>query len=66
MKQNTIHTQRIITVFSQETDLLTWIEAFLIDRKVQNLSKGTLEFYQNKLKLFVNYCDTQVISELPK
>jgi integrase/recombinase XerD len=64
MKQNTLHTQRTIAVFSQETDLLTWIEAFLLDRKVQNLSKGTLEFYQNKLKHFVNYCGAQVISDI--
>jgi hypothetical protein len=44
-----IKTQRTISVFTQETNILIWIEAFLIDRKAQNLSKGTLKFYQNKL-----------------
>jgi site-specific recombinase XerD len=59
-----IKTQRISQIVTQETNLLIWIEAFLMDRKAQNLSKGTLKFYQNKLKLFADYCNNQVISEI--
>jgi site-specific recombinase XerD len=64
MEQNNPQTQRTITVFSQETNLFIWIEAFLIDRKAQNLSRGTLKFYQNKLKLFLDYCEAQLISDI--
>ncbi len=56
--------QRTITGFAQETHILTWAEAFLIDRKVQNLSHGTLYFYQTKLKLFTDFCDTQAITQI--
>jgi integrase/recombinase XerD len=64
MHKNHIQTQGTISVFAQEADLLIWTEAFLIDRKAQNLSAGTLEFYQKKLRLFINYCDSQVISDI--
>jgi len=64
MEKNNLQTQRTFSVFAQETNLLIWIEAFLIDRKAQNLSKGTLKFYQDKLKLFMDYCDSQAISEI--
>jgi hypothetical protein len=36
-------------VFVEDGYLLIWAEAFLIDRKAQNMSKGTLEFYRKKL-----------------
>lgn len=49
---------------SQDTYLLTWIEAFLFDRKAQNLSKGTLYFYQKKLELFTNYCENQLVKHI--
>ena len=64
MKKNNLQTQRTFSVFTQETNLLIWIEAFLIDRKAQNLSKGTLKFYQNKLKLFADYFESQVITDI--
>ena len=47
MAQNNLQAQRTIKVYLQETNLIDWIEAFLIDRKAQNLSRGTLKFYQN-------------------
>ncbi len=53
----TTKNQGTITKFTQETHLLTWIGAFLVDRKAQGLSKGTLGFYQKKFKLFTDYCD---------
>ncbi len=58
------HDQRTITEFSQDTYLLSWIQGFLLDRKAQNLSKGTLIFYQKKLKLFTDYCNSQVITQI--
>ena len=57
-------TQRIISVFTQETNLLIWIEAFLIDRKAQNLTKGSIEYYQEKLGIFIKYCDAQIVSDI--
>jgi integrase/recombinase XerC/integrase/recombinase XerD len=60
----TASNQWTITKFEQETHLLTWIEAFLIDRKAQGLSKGTLYFYQKKLNLFTDYCGAQVITQI--
>jgi len=44
--------------------LLTWVEAFLIKRKAQGVASGTLGFYQCKLKLFNEYCETQVVSRI--
>jgi len=41
-----------------------WAEQFLIDRRVRGLSKGTLEFYQTKLKAFLEYCESQLITEV--
>jgi len=56
--------QWIITKLELDTHLLTWIEAFLIDRKAQGLSDGTLYFYQKKLKLFTEYCEAQVLTQI--
>jgi site-specific recombinase XerD len=56
--------QRTITDYSQDTYLLSWINGFLLDRKAQNMSKGTLTFYQKKLKLFTDYCNAQVITQI--
>jgi integrase/recombinase XerD len=47
-----------------DTHLATWIEAFLFDRKAQNLSKKTIIFYRTYLTLFTNYCDTQLITKI--
>lgn len=44
--------------------LLVWIEAFLIDRKAQNVSRGTLVFYQRKLSLFSKYCEGQQVKSI--
>ena len=45
-------------------DILTWVEAFLIDRKARGCAKGTLVFYQQKMKSFSDYCESQVISQI--
>jgi hypothetical protein len=52
MTQTTTKSQGTILKYSQDTHLLTWVGAFLIDRKAQELSPGTLEFYHKKTKTF--------------
>jgi site-specific recombinase XerD len=44
--------------------LLTWFEAFLIDRKARGLAEGTLRFYRIKFKLFTDFCETQVVTQI--
>jgi site-specific recombinase XerD len=56
--------QWAITDFSQETHLLTWVEAFLMDRKSQGVAAGTLYFYQKKLALFTAFCESKLITEI--
>jgi integrase/recombinase XerD len=58
----TTQDHRTITKFADETHLLTWLEAFLIDRKAQGLASRTVEFYQLKLQNFSSYCETLAIS----
>ena len=41
--------------------LLTWLEGFLIDRKAQGVSEGTLHFYEVKFKSFIRYCEIEHI-----
>ena len=56
--------QTIIKEYALDTYLLTWIEAFLFDRKAQNLAKGTIDFYRSHLNLFIKFCDSQVITQI--
>jgi len=44
--------------------LLTWLEAFIIDRKAQGVSEGTIHFYTIKFKSLVKYCDSKIIKEV--
>lgn len=44
--------------------LLTWMEAFLIDRKAAGVAEGTLHFYQSKLKRFSDYCEAQAVRQI--
>jgi chemotaxis regulatin CheY-phosphate phosphatase CheZ len=37
------------------------INAFLIDRKSQNLAKSTIIFYREKLQYFIDFCIAQSI-----
>ena len=61
---NQIETQGTLTNSLIDDYLLTWIEAFLIDRKARGLADGTLRFYRIKLKLFTDFCETQVLPPL--
>ncbi len=36
-----------------------WVEAFIRERIAQNLAKGTIQFYKDKLIPFGNFCDSQ-------
>jgi integrase/recombinase XerD len=56
--------QRTISTYLQDDYLLVWIEAFLIDRKAQNLSRGTLGFYQRKLKNFTDFCESKAVKNI--
>jgi site-specific recombinase XerD len=38
-------------------EISKWIEAFVLDRRVQGMAAGTIHFYQSKLKLFTNFLD---------
>lgn len=62
MPNTTIH-QRSITELTDDY-LETWLEAFMVDRKVQNLSPGTLYFYRAKLRLFMRFSETQAITRI--
>lgn len=55
---------RTINPVILEEPLPIWVEAFLIDRKAQNLAKGSLSFYREKLALFMRYADGQVITQI--
>lgn len=55
--------QRTLSDSPVEEDILTWIEAFLIDRKARGCANGTLVFYQQKMKSFADFCGSQVVSK---
>ena len=56
--------QRTISTYLQDDYLLVWVEAFLIDRKAQNMSRGTLSFYQCKLKNFTDFCEGKAVKNI--
>lgn len=55
---------RTISDLCVDDNLQIWIEAFLIDRKVRGSAKGTLSFYHDKLRLFFNFCDDQLVKNI--
>jgi len=57
-------TQRTSINSAVDDNIVSWVEAFLIDRKARSCAKGTLRFYQQKLKPFIDYCDSRVITEI--
>jgi len=48
--------------FDQENSLTLWAEAFLNERRAQNLSPGSITFYTKKLKVFLDYCSAQAVT----
>ncbi len=61
---NQTETQRTLTNNAVDDYLLTWVEAFLIDRKARGLAEGTQSFYSIKLKLFIGYCESQIVTHI--
>lgn len=53
-----------IIVLPQQDYLPILIESFLIDRRSQGLSPGTIEFYTKKLKYFRQYCEGFALTQV--
>jgi site-specific recombinase XerD len=49
---------------TQEDHLLTWLGAFMNDRKAQGFTSGTLHFYKTKLSTFANFCASRMITQI--
>ena len=43
-----------------------WVKGFLFDRKVQNMAKGTLYFYQEKLEKISIFMKEQGVKTVPQ
>jgi integrase/recombinase XerD len=56
--------QGIITKTRVDDYLLTWVDAFLIDRKSRGTAWGTLRFYKRCMGLFMRFCDSQAITKI--
>jgi integrase/recombinase XerD len=54
----------IISKMGEDFYLLTWIEAFLIDRKSTGKSDYTIRFYKGYFKLFVEFCESIAIKDI--
>jgi site-specific recombinase XerD len=59
-----ISTSQILYTAVVDDSLLTWMEAFLNDRKAQGTANGTLRFYNQKLKLFLDYCRAHAVERI--
>lgn len=46
---------------AQDSYLFTLAAAFLLDRRAQNLTSKTVDFYRSNLQLFLNWCDQQSV-----
>jgi len=57
-------TPRTLQVSTVDDYLLTWLDAFLIDRKAAGLADGSLQFYRQKIKLFTDYCEAQAVKQI--
>lgn len=56
--------QGTITELNTSYYLLTWLEAFILDRKVRGLSAETIKWYKKKLTPFARWCDDQVVTQV--
>lgn len=56
--------QLTINIQGLNDDIFTWLEAFLLDKKVMNLSPATVQFYEDMLKQFFAFCDGQAITRI--
>ena len=44
--------------------LSDWLDAFIVDRRARNVSAGSIQFYKQKLKLFVWWCQLQELEQI--
>jgi site-specific recombinase XerD len=56
--------QDTINGFQLDDYLETWVDAFMMDRKAQNMAKGTLYYYGWRLKEFLSYCETREVKRI--
>ena len=56
--------QDTIFDFSVDDYLETWVDAFMLDRKAQNMAKGTLYYYKVRLREFMAYCETREVKHI--
>jgi hypothetical protein len=56
--------QRTIYPLLDETYLLIWLEAFLMDRKSVGLAEGTISFYHLKLSNLTKFCESLALTEI--
>jgi len=56
--------RRTFEVYTAEDYLPSLVEAFLLDRRTQGLSGGTVKFYHNKLKRFTDFAESQALTQL--
>lgn len=61
---NAIREQWTIKKTSEIDNLPGWFDAFLLDRRSQSMSKGTIAFYTAKLKLFDRFIASQGITSI--
>jgi site-specific recombinase XerD len=64
MFQNPVEQGTINFLNNQDEYLELWIEKFLIDRKIEGFTAGTLRFYQIKLSLLVQFCKSQSVTNI--
>lgn len=50
--------------FTQDSYLANLAAAFLLDRKAQNLTKKTQDFYRSNLQIFIDWLDTQAVKSI--
>jgi len=53
-----------LDLIDQDTDLEVWINAFLKDRKSAGLSPGTVNYYKEKLGIFIKFCKSRAIAQI--
>lgn len=63
MSTSTVN-QWSITSTIQDSSFDTWVSSFLLDRKAQNMAKGTLYFYEKKLELFTSFCQQKGVESI--
>jgi len=64
MRQTAFVSQLTLNLSDHDVHLATWVEGFIVDRTARGLSRKTIQFYSERLRLFMNYCDAQVITKI--